>query len=81
MKALKSERTASSNSLQDHIYDSHQLLQYTFEHQMIPLTIAEFWWGHSSDSPQWKHRSFYPACTHKCGPILKHMLSGMVSHM
>ncbi|MFY0686230.1 MAG: pseudouridylate synthase [Cyclobacteriaceae bacterium] len=56
-----------------------KLLQYAFEHQMIPLTIAEFWWGHSSDSPQWKHRSFYPPCKHKCDPILRHMLNGLGS--
>ena len=55
-----------------------KLLQYAFAHKMKPLTLAEFWWGNSSDSPQWKHLNYYPACTHKCEPILRHMLEDLV---
>ena len=51
-----------------------RLLQYAFQHQMQPLTIAEFWWGLSPKSDFWKHKHFYPACREKCGPILLHML-------
>ena len=36
--------------------------------------MAEFWWGQSPKSEVRKHQQFYPACTGKCEPILKHML-------
>lgn len=54
-----------------------KLLQYAFGNNMKPLAMAEFWWGLSPKSTQWKHRSFYPACREKCEPILAHMLEGM----
>lgn len=52
-----------------------KLLQYTFEHKMKPLAMAEFWWGKASKSEDRKHGCFYPACEDKCRPILGHMLS------
>jgi len=55
-----------------------KLLQYAFEHQMIPITLAEFWWGLSPKSDQWKHGHFYVCCKDKCEPILAHMLHGLV---
>ncbi len=55
-----------------------KLLQYAFQNAMTPLAIAEFFWGNSTKSDNWKHKEFYPACTHKCQPILKHMLSDLV---
>lgn len=54
-----------------------KLLQYAFKHHLKPLALAEFWWGHSTNAPQWKHRQYYPACTNKCGPILQYMLKGL----
>tara|TARA_R110000751_G_scaffold307911_1_gene435157 strand:- start:82113 stop:83828 length:1716 start_codon:yes stop_codon:yes gene_type:complete len=54
-----------------------KLLQYAFKHQLTPLAMAEFWWGASPKSEVKKHQQFYPACTGKCQPILKHMLAGM----
>jgi tRNA pseudouridine32 synthase/23S rRNA pseudouridine746 synthase len=54
-----------------------KLLQYAFQHQLTPLAMAEFWWGASPKSEIKKHQQYYPACTGKCQPILKHMLSGM----
>jgi tRNA pseudouridine32 synthase/23S rRNA pseudouridine746 synthase len=54
-----------------------KLLQYAFLHNLKPLAMAEFWWGASPKSEVRKHKNFYPACTGKCEPILKHMLSGM----
>jgi len=54
-----------------------KLLQYAFKHQLTPLAMAEFWWGASPKSEVKKHQQYYPACTGKCQPILKHMLSGM----
>jgi tRNA pseudouridine32 synthase/23S rRNA pseudouridine746 synthase len=55
-----------------------KLLQYAFQHQMKPLAIAEFWWGQSPKSVQWKHKNYYPCCKEKCEPILAHMLDGIV---
>lgn len=54
-----------------------KLLQYAFQHQMKPLAIAEFWWGKSPKSEQWKHMHYYPCCREKCVPILAHMLNGI----
>src|SRR5690606_3307897 len=54
-----------------------KLLQYTFLHDLKPLAFAEFWWGASPKSEVRKHKQFYPACSGKCRPILKHMLEGM----
>ncbi|RZL32500.1 MAG: pseudouridylate synthase, partial [Pedobacter sp.] len=47
-----------------------KLLQYAFQHQLKPLAIAEFWWGLSPKSAQWKHKQFYACCKEKCEPIL-----------
>ena len=54
-----------------------KLLQYAFHQQLTPLAMAEFWWGASPKSEIKKHQQYYPACTGKCQPILKHMLAGM----
>lgn len=54
-----------------------KLLQYAFLHNLKPLAMAEFWWGASPKSEVRKHKHFYPACTGKCEPILKHMLAGI----
>lgn len=54
-----------------------KLLQFAFENNLTPITMAEFWWGASPKSEIRKHQHFYPACRGKCRPILHHMLSGM----
>lgn len=54
-----------------------KLLHYAFQHQLKPIAMAEFWWGKSPKSEVRKHGQFYPACTGKCEPILKHMLQGI----
>lgn len=54
-----------------------KLLQYAFQQGMQPIALAEFWWGLSPKSANWKHGHFYPPCREKCAPILKHMLSGL----
>lgn len=54
-----------------------KLLQYAFQHQMKPIAIAEFWWGQSPKSAQWKHKNYYSCCKEKCAPILSHMLDGI----
>lgn len=54
-----------------------KLLQFAFQNDLKPLAMAEFWWGASPKSEVRKHKHYYPACTGKCEPILKHMLAGM----
>lgn len=54
-----------------------KLLQYAFQHQLKPISMAEFWWGASPKSAHWKHGQFYPSCQEKCAPILAHMLEGL----
>jgi tRNA pseudouridine32 synthase/23S rRNA pseudouridine746 synthase len=55
-----------------------KLLQFAFKHNLIPVCMAEFWWGAQPKSEIRKHKHFYPACQSKCKPILSHMLSGMI---
>lgn len=54
-----------------------KLLQYAYSHQLIPVAMAEFWWGVSPKKEIRKHGHFYPACKSKCEPILGHMLKGL----
>lgn len=54
-----------------------KLLQFAFQNKLKPISFAEFWWGASPKSEIRKHKQFYPACSGKCRPILKHMLEGM----
>lgn len=51
-----------------------KLLQYAFQHDLMPIAMAEFWWGISPNSEIRKHQNFYPACQGRCKPILNHML-------
>ncbi|MDO3695521.1 pseudouridine synthase [Wenyingzhuangia sp. chi5] len=54
-----------------------KLLQYAFTNNLIPICMAEFWWGNAPNSEIRKHGQFYPACQGKCKPILGHMLQGI----
>jgi len=54
-----------------------KLLQHAFINGYKPLAMAEFWWGAAPKSEIRQHKQFYPACTGKCKPILKHMLEGL----
>ncbi len=54
-----------------------KLLQFAYQNSLIPIAMAEFWWGQSPSSEVRKHGYFYPACKSKCEPILGHMLKGL----
>ena len=54
-----------------------KLLQYAYLHQLVPLAMAEFWWGNSPKTVIRRHGYYYPSCKSKCEPILKHMLIGL----
>lgn len=54
-----------------------KLLQYAYLQGYSPIAMAEFWWGNSPTGKIRRHGQFYPACKHKCEPILKFMLQGL----
>ncbi len=53
-----------------------KLLQYAYQHDLMPLAIAEFWWGAppSSAITTRSHGAYYPACEDKCRGVLGWML-------
>lgn len=54
-----------------------KLLQYAYLNNLKPLAMAEFWWGDSPKGEIRRHGHYYPACRHKCEPILNFMLQGL----
>lgn len=54
-----------------------KLLQYAYQQGWKPLAMAEFWWGASPQTEVRRQGHYYPSCTGKCGPILRHMLQGL----
>ena len=54
-----------------------KLFNYAARHNLIPLGIAEFYWGRENKSAKRKHGCFYSSCKEKCEPILGFMLCGL----
>lgn len=54
-----------------------KLLQYAYQQNLKPITMAEFWFGKSPSSKVRKHGNYYPACRSKCEPVLEFMLQGI----
>lgn len=54
-----------------------KLLNYAAVHDIVPLGIAEFYWGRVNRSGNRVHGRFYPACTDKCLPLLGFLLCGL----
>ncbi|MCQ2608630.1 MAG: pseudouridine synthase [Bacteroidales bacterium] len=54
-----------------------RLLQYAYTNNYKPIAMAEFWYGKSPKQEIKEHGNFYPACKHKCEPILDFMLQGL----
>jgi hypothetical protein len=54
-----------------------KLLQYAAEHGLVPLGMAEFYWGRANASGSRQHGRFYSSCRTKCYPILGFMLCGL----
>ncbi|MBD2343776.1 RluA family pseudouridine synthase [Anabaena subtropica] len=52
-----------------------KLLHYAATHQLKPLTMAEFWWGSSSEDKI--QGEFYGACVERCQPLMGFLLSGI----
>ena len=54
-----------------------KLLQYALRHGLKPIALAEFWVGAPSKTEVRREGQFYPPCSGRCGPILRHMLRGI----
>ena len=54
-----------------------KLLQHAYSNGLKPIAMAEFWWGESPKGEIRRHGYYYPACRHKCEPILNFMLQGL----
>lgn len=54
-----------------------KLLQYAYQHGLKPVCMEEFWVGPSKGNEMRIEKNFYPACQHKCVPILTFMLKGL----
>lgn len=54
-----------------------RLLNYAYNSSLVPVCMAEFWWGASPVGEVRHHGHFYPACRSKCKPILEFMLQGL----
>ena len=54
-----------------------KLLQYAFLQGLTPVALAEFWVGAPSHTEIRQEGAFYPPCSGKCVPILRHMLRGV----
>ena len=54
-----------------------KLLQYASQQHLIPIALAEFWWGAEPLTEVRHHGHFYPPCRGKCEIILPFMLQGV----
>ena len=54
-----------------------RLLQQAVLHNLVPLGLAEFYWGRSNVSGTRVHGRFYGSCRAKCYPLLGFMLCGL----
>lgn len=54
-----------------------KMLQYAYQHGLKPICMEEFWVGPSTGNQMRIEKNFYPACQHKCVPILGFMLKGL----
>ncbi|MGF1520588.1 MAG: pseudouridine synthase [Nodosilinea sp.] len=52
-----------------------KLLHAAAQHGLVPLALAEFWWGPAQGDKQ--PGEFYGACTDRCQPIMGFLLSGL----
>lgn len=54
-----------------------KLLGHAARNQLVPLSLVEFFYGRENVSGSCRHKQFYPPCSHRCVPILGHMLCGL----
>ncbi len=56
-----------------------KLLNYAASNSLVPLAMAEFWWGAPSLDGYKVQGEFYGACAERCQPIMGFLLSGRTS--
>lgn len=56
-----------------------KLLNHAARNDLIPLSLAEFYFGRENRSLSRHHAHFYPPCTDKCKPLLGFLLCGAAS--
>lgn len=54
-----------------------KLLQHAAVHNLVPLGLAEFYWGRTNRSGSRRQGNYYSSCREKCFPILGFMLCGL----
>lgn len=54
-----------------------KLLNHAARHNLLPLGLAEFYWGRENRSRSRQHGHFYPPCSGKCRPLLGFLLCGL----
>lgn len=54
-----------------------KLLQLAAASELLPLSLAEFFFGRSNRSGTREHGRFYPPCSDKCQPLLGFLLCGI----
>lgn len=54
-----------------------KLLIHALRHNLVPLALAEFWWGAPPPGGGRVEGAYYPACRDKCGPLLPFLLDGL----
>lgn len=51
-----------------------KLLNHAYKNGLVPISMAEFFYGAEPKSGLKKHKQFYPPCDEKCALILPHIL-------
>lgn len=51
-----------------------KLFSFAFQHNLTPISLAEFFYGTEPVSKKKKHKEFYTPCDEKCAPILPFIL-------
>ena len=54
-----------------------KLLNHAAVNNLVPVGLAEFYWGLDNKSGSRRHGRFYPSCREKCQPILGYLLCGL----
>lgn len=54
-----------------------KLLGHAYRLGVVPLALAELWWGAPPATGGRRAGQFYPSCRGKCGPLLSFMLEGL----
>ncbi len=53
-----------------------KLLAHAARNNLMPLSLAEFYYGRDNASASCIHKAFYPPCSTRCQPIIGYMLCG-----